>query len=101
MTSVYFDHAKEQICTALDKLNQQIEVYIRERFQGRSGTARVGFSAEQEIFNIFRTIFGEELFGQKVFISARQSEKTVLPRRIMNELWNTIQLYRYVNDVDD
>ena len=63
LTSVYFDQAKDQICNALTNLNAQISVYIRKQFQGRQGTARLGLTTEKELFNIFRQMFGEEIFG--------------------------------------
>ena len=43
-------------------------------------------------------MFGAEIFGQVGNNnSIRLTEKATLPRRIMSEIWNTIQLFRSVN----
>ena len=63
LTSVYFYHAKEQICRALQCMFTQIGNYIKKQFKGRKGTARLGFTHEKELFNIFRSMFGTEIFG--------------------------------------
>lgn len=91
LTSVFFDQAKDQLCVALTNLNQKIQDYIKKQFKGRQGTARLGLTTEKELFNIFRQMFDSDVFGQVGNNnSLRMTEQDLLPRRVMNELWNAI-----------
>ena len=76
LTSVYFEHAKSHVCTALTKMNESIADYIQRKFKGWKGTARLGFSSEKELFNIFHLqMFGAEVFGQIGINSGRHQEE--------------------------
>lgn len=96
---MYFEHAKSHVCAALTRMNESIADYIQRKFKGWKGTARLGFSSEKELFNIFHLqMFGAEVFGQVGINSGRhQEEQTSVPRRIMGELWQMIQLFRHVS----
>ena len=41
-------------------MNSKMLDYVKKKFKGRNGTARLGFNSEKELFNIFAKIFGTE-----------------------------------------
>ena len=65
LTSVFFNHARGQLCAALRTLNEILTDCVKRKFRGQQGTARLGFSTEKELFNIFHLqLFGAEFFGK-------------------------------------
>ena len=69
-------------------MNDQIAAYITKKLKGWKGTARLGFSSEKELFNIFHLqMFNSEVFGKVGINSSRNDETFLLSRRIMGELW--------------
>ena len=98
ITSIFFDHSKEVICSSLLAMKHAIDSYVKKQFKGRAGTARIGLSTEKEMFNICRKIFGPEIFGQtgNNNSTADASKFGTIPRRIMDDLWSVIQLFRLV-----
>ena len=71
----------------MDTMQSQLQLYVHSRFAGRQGTPRLGFTTEKEIFNIFKKVFGSELFSQK------------LVRKVMAELFECIKLFRNIQTV--
>lgn len=69
-------------------MKDQIKEYINRKLKGWKGTARLGFSSEKELFNIFYLqIFDQKIFGEIGINSLRSDESFLMPRRIMGELW--------------
>lgn len=64
LTSVYFNHKRDLICGRLRAMANALAHYVRDKFSGKQGTTRLGFSSEKELFNITRRIFGLDIFGQ-------------------------------------
>ena len=101
VTSVFFDHGKDQMCKDLLKIQDQIGQYIQVTFKGKKGTARLGFTTERELFGICKNMFGPELFGHGNLnqLTAEQGEHIML-RRIIYEIFEAIKLFRQVKPDD-
>lgn len=85
-------------------MQRQLNSYVKNKFKGKAiGTARLGFSTEKELSNIFKKTFGEALFnctGTPDYSSSKDNAKYsfISARRLMGDLWATFQLFRNVKD---
>jgi hypothetical protein len=67
-------------------MQSKLAEYVQNKYKDNKGIARLGFSSERELFNIFSKIFSEKRKLQTDFIS----------RRIMLALWEAFQKFRFV-----
>jgi len=96
-TAVFFDHTRDKICEDLLKMSEAIKQYIKVTFKGRQGTARLGFTTEKELHGICKNMFGPDLFGHGNLNSLRsEQDDHIMPRRIMYEIFQALQLFREV-----
>ena len=51
-----------KVIIAMEKMQVQLLQYVSSRFAGRPGTPRLGFTSQKEVYNIFKKLFGDELF---------------------------------------
>ena len=47
-------------------MEKELVKFVTNKFAGRKGTPRLGFTSDREIFNIFKKVFGEKLFDESV-----------------------------------
>ena len=86
LTEVFYSRNREQMVLSLKKMHAKLTTYVYKKFKGRNGTARLGFSTEKMLFNIFQKVFGEE----------RHLPSQIDARRVMQSLWEAFQLFRHV-----
>ena len=101
MTSIYFSHHKEMVGAYLVRMLAKLNSYMHRRFKGKKGSALMGFSREKELYNIFRALFGETIFGSSGHEQSGSGDTEHIARRIMSELWNACQNFRQASSPAD
>lgn len=64
LTAVFFQSNKQVTLTCLTQMQKELTKYVSKKFKDKTvGTARLGFTTEKELCNIFKKVFGSSLFN--------------------------------------